>query len=152
MSLDHAGRSRRALLESICSLPLLSMLPAIARASADSLATDVLNVMEFEALARAALPPAHFGYIATGVDDDRTVAWNHEAFSLLEIRSRRLVDVSRLDTSIELFGARWPSPLYLSAVSASAHSSRRRDRTARAAASRSAVMMLSSGASMGLDR
>ena len=49
--------------------------------------------MDFEALARAALPPAHFAFIATGVDDDRTVVINHEAFGLIEIRSRRFVDV-----------------------------------------------------------
>ncbi|MFX8601125.1 hypothetical protein ABTL95_19610, partial [Acinetobacter baumannii] len=35
-------------------------------------ADQVVNVADFEALARQALPPAHFGYIATGVDDDRT--------------------------------------------------------------------------------
>jgi hypothetical protein len=44
-------------------------------------ANQVLNVAGFEALARQALPPAHFGYIATGADDDRTVIRNHEAFA-----------------------------------------------------------------------
>jgi 4-hydroxymandelate oxidase len=32
--------------------------------------------MEFEELARKALPPAHFAYLATGVDDDATVRLN----------------------------------------------------------------------------
>jgi len=31
---------------------------------------QALNVMDFEAVARKTLPPAHFGYLATGVDDD----------------------------------------------------------------------------------
>jgi hypothetical protein len=44
-------------------------------------ADQVLNVQDFESLARAALPPAHFGYIATGADDDRTVVQYHDAFS-----------------------------------------------------------------------
>jgi hypothetical protein len=44
-------------------------------------ADQVIHVMDFEALARDALAPAHFGYIATGSDDDRTVVRNHEAFS-----------------------------------------------------------------------
>src|ERR1700722_5984136 len=35
-------------------------------------ADQVLDVMEFEPLARKALPPAHFAYLATGVDDDAT--------------------------------------------------------------------------------
>jgi len=59
------------------------------------------------------LPPAHFGYLATGVDDDVTVGINHEAYSHLEIRSRRLVDVSKLDTSVQLFGTTWETPIFM---------------------------------------
>ena len=50
---------------------------------------DVLNVRGFEPLARQALPPAHFGYLATGIDDDRTLRRNEEAFGDYEIRARR---------------------------------------------------------------
>jgi hypothetical protein len=80
-------------------------------------ADQVLNVMEFEGLAREALPPAHFGYIATGNDDDLTVARNHDAFSHYEIRSRRFVDVSHVSAARSVLGASWTSPIYLSAVS-----------------------------------
>lgn len=68
-------------------------------------ADQVINVMDFEPLARAALPPAHFAYIATGVDDDRTVVRNHEAFARYEIRARRFADLRRIDTSRKVFGA-----------------------------------------------
>ena len=34
---------------------------------------DAIDVMDFEPLARKALPPAHWGYMATGVDDDVSV-------------------------------------------------------------------------------
>ena len=54
---------------------------------------QALNVMEFEAVARKELPPAHFGYLATGVDDDATVRANRDGFTRLEIRARRLIDV-----------------------------------------------------------
>jgi isopentenyl diphosphate isomerase/L-lactate dehydrogenase-like FMN-dependent dehydrogenase len=153
---NHVEHSRRALLRWMSALPALA-LPASLRAIAEATATaakleDALNVMDFEALARAALPPAHFGYLATGVDDDRTVAWNHEAFSLLEIRSRRFVDVSNLDTSVQLFGTRWPTPVYLSAVSSQgAFHPDAEVGVARAAASRSALMMLSSGSSSRIE-
>jgi len=73
----------------------------------------VLNVFEFEAIARNHIPPAHFGYLATGVDDDRTLRANHEAFNHLQLRPRRLVDVSHVDTSVELFGTTWSAPLFL---------------------------------------
>lgn len=72
---------------------------------------EALDVFEFEAAARAKLPAAHFGYIATGVEADRTRDRNHEAYDEIDLRVRRLVDVSRIDTSIELFGRRWPSPI-----------------------------------------
>jgi len=60
---------------------------------------EALNVMDFEPAARKALPPAHFGYLATGVDDDGTVRANREGYSQIEIRSRRLVDVAKVDMS-----------------------------------------------------
>jgi 4-hydroxymandelate oxidase len=80
-------------------------------------ADQVLDVMEFEPLARKALPPAHFAYLATGVDDDATVRLNHEAYQHIAIRSRRLIDVEKLDTSVELFGTKWETPIFLCPVS-----------------------------------
>lgn len=81
-------------------------------------AEQALDVMDFEPLARKALPPAHFAYLATGVDDDSTVRINHDAYQHIEIRSRRLVNVEKLDTSIELFGTKWETPIFLCPVSA----------------------------------
>ncbi len=79
---------------------------------------QAFNVMDFEPVARKVLPPAHFGYLATGVDDDATVRANREGFSHLEIRSRRMIDVSKVDTSLRLFGTPWTSPIVLAPVSA----------------------------------
>ena len=80
-------------------------------------ADQALSVMEFEELARTALPPAHFAYLATGVDGDATVRLNHEAYQHIEIRSRRLIDVAKLDSSVELFGTKWETPIFLCPVS-----------------------------------
>jgi (S)-2-hydroxy-acid oxidase len=111
-------------------------------------ADQVLNVMDFEALARDALPPAHFGYIATGADDNRTVVRNHEAFSDYEIRARRFIDLSHLTTATSVFGVSWGSPLYTSAVSSMrAFHPEAEIAVARAAKSRSTQFMLSTGAS-----
>lgn len=115
-------------------------------------ADQVYNVMEFEPLARDALPPAHFGYIATGADDDRTVLRNHEAFSQYEIRSRRFNDLTHLDPSLSLFGATSRSPIYLSAVSAMrAFYPDGELAVARAAKSRSTQLMLSVGTSNAIE-
>jgi (S)-2-hydroxy-acid oxidase len=155
--------NRRKVFQALAALPALPWLAQFA-AGADSAAADdvkgppalsadqVLNVAEFEALARAALPPAHFGYLATGVDDDRTVRWNHDAYGHIQIRARRFIDVSKLDTTQRVFGSLWSSPIYLSAVSGQrAFHNDGEAAVARAAASRSTHMMLSTGASVPLE-
>jgi 4-hydroxymandelate oxidase len=79
---------------------------------------QALDVMEFEAVAQKNLPPGHWGYLATGVDDDATVRANHEGFQHIQIRSRRLVNVEKLDTSVKLLGTTWETPIFLCPVSA----------------------------------
>ncbi len=71
---------------------------------------QAIDVMEFEPVARKNLPPAHFGYLATGVDDDATVRANREGYSRIQIRARRLVDVENIDMSVSLFGTKWNTP------------------------------------------
>jgi len=102
--------NRRQFLRFFAASPALSLLGEI---PPDKI-TDALNVSDFEAIARKNIPPAHFGYIATGVDDDRTLRANHEAYARIQLRPRRLVDVSSIDTSVDLFGTRWPVPLFMS--------------------------------------
>jgi isopentenyl diphosphate isomerase/L-lactate dehydrogenase-like FMN-dependent dehydrogenase len=74
---------------------------------------QAINVMEFEAVARKKLPPAHFGYLATGVDDDATLRANQEGFTRYQIRVHRLRDVRKIDMSIRLFGVTWDNPIVL---------------------------------------
>jgi 4-hydroxymandelate oxidase len=155
------SRSRRLILGGLAAAPALLGMPrlgfglASAEPAADAVgvaANQVLSVADFEDLARARLPPAHFGYLATGVDDDRTVFLNHEAYSHIEIRSRRFVDVSKLDTRCRVLGSVWKQPFYLSSVSSMrAFHPEAEVAVARAAASREIQMMLSTGSSCALE-
>ncbi|MGH9322025.1 MAG: alpha-hydroxy acid oxidase [Vicinamibacteria bacterium] len=77
---------------------------------------EALSVFEFEPVAQKVLPPAHYGYLASGVDDDLTLRANREAFSKIQIRPRRLVDVSKVDLSIDLLGTHWETPIVLAPV------------------------------------
>ena len=77
---------------------------------------DVLSIAEFEALTRAKLPPAHLGYLLTGVDDDLTLAANRQGFQKWDLRARRLVDVSKTDMRTEILGMPWDSPIFLCPV------------------------------------
>jgi len=106
---------RRRFLKFLAGSPLLASVPAIAWQDAAVLANpkDALNVMEFEAAARKALPPAHYGYLATGVDDDYTLHANHEAYRRIQLRPRRLVDVRDTSLRMNLLGTSWDSPIFL---------------------------------------
>ncbi len=72
-----------------------------------------LNVLDFEPVARKVLPPAHFGYMATGVDDDATLRANREGFKKIQLRPRRMVDVSKADLSVDVFGTKWETPIFI---------------------------------------
>ncbi len=70
-----------------------------------------VDVFDFRAVAERNLPPAHYGYIATGVDGEGTLRANRRAFENTGIRARRLVDVSKPDMRVTLFGREWTSPI-----------------------------------------
>jgi 4-hydroxymandelate oxidase len=138
----NRDRTRRKFLKMLAASPLIATSHSLSRSFANLLATSdsietrflgwlenlqqdesvlsspdqALDVLEFEAAARKALPPAHFGYLATGVDDDATVRANREGYSRIQIRPRRLVDVEKLDTSVRLFDTTWSSPLVICPV------------------------------------
>ncbi len=105
---------RRAFLQFLAASPLLAA-AAWAQQPASAPA-DVLTVMDFEELARRALSPAHWGYMASGVDDDATLKRNREGFGRFHLRPRRLVDVSKVDLSVEVFGSTWATPIFLCPV------------------------------------
>lgn len=117
MSSNEADRSRREFLRFIAGSPLLAAMPALSLQTLfDYVIADpaeAINVLDFEAAARKALPPAHWGYLTTGVDDDATLKANREGFAHYQLRARRLVDVSRIDTGVELFGTKWETPIAL---------------------------------------
>jgi 4-hydroxymandelate oxidase len=74
---------------------------------------EAINVFEFEPVARQNVPPAHFGYMASGLDDEVTLRANREGFLKFQLNPHRLNDVSKVDTSVELFGTRYDSPIFV---------------------------------------
>ena len=78
--------------------------------------SDATNVFQFKDAARTKLTPKTFHFIESGADDLKTVQANREAFDLLQIRARRLVDVSSVDTSVDLFGSDMKTPVILAPV------------------------------------
>ncbi len=77
---------------------------------------EAINVFDFEPVARQNVPPAHFGYMASGIDDEVTLRANREGFLKFQLRPRRLVDVSKVDTSVDILGVKYSSPIMLCPV------------------------------------
>ncbi|HXF87306.1 MAG TPA: alpha-hydroxy acid oxidase [Xanthobacteraceae bacterium] len=73
-----------------------------------------MDCLDFDALeekARAKLPAPSFAFCATGADDEITAAENVAAWRRLRLRPHVLRDISKVDTSVSLLGARAPTPL-----------------------------------------
>jgi len=115
-------------------------------------AKDALSISDFEPLARQALPPAHFGFMYSGVDDNATRDANITAYARIAMRPHRLVDVSKIDTSIELFGTKWESPIFICPVGAQrAFHPEGELATARAAKAKNTLQVLSSATSTAVE-
>ena len=149
---------RRQFLQYLAASPLLTNFSAFAQEVEETLGErltdpgEVINVFEMEALAREKLPSAHFGYLATGVDSDATIRANRAGFSRFQIKPRRLVDVSEVDTSINLLGAEASSPIMLCPVgSQGAYHAEAELGSARAAAAKGHHMILSTQSSTPIE-
>ena len=81
---------------------------------------QILNLNDFDPVARSFLPRAIYGYVAGGADDSATVQHNLEALSRLKMIPRVLRDVSTCSQQITLFGRRYNSPFMIAPMGASA--------------------------------
>src|SRR6187402_2986508 len=77
---------------------------------------EAINVFDLEPAMRQNVPPAHFGYMASGIDDEVTLRRNREDFLKFQLRPRRLVDVSKVDMSVDILGTRYDSPIVLAPI------------------------------------
>ena len=171
MSSIDQGASRRHFLRFLATSPLFLGSSAIVRAgeapsrfpdpmiwapysSADLIKDpkDAINVFDFEPVARKNVPPAHFGYMASGIDDEVTLRANREAFAKYYLRPRRLIDVSKVDISVELFGVKWETPIIIAPTGGNrAFHDEGELAVARAAKSRRHLNILSTSASTSVE-
>lgn len=159
-----ANSERRAFIKFLAASPVLAALGwssrLVGQSNAQAVSDDdliasveeALNVFDFEALARDKLPPAHWGYLASGVEDDATLRANREAFRNYHLRPRRLVDVSSIDMSRAVFGERWKSPIFLCPVaSQKAYNAEGEVAVARACRAGDHLQILSTAATSGVE-
>ena len=73
----------------------------------------LLSLFDFEAAAEKRISHGAWARISGGAADEITLRWNHEAYEHIRLKPRVLVDVSRLDTRVNLFGQDLPFPILL---------------------------------------
>jgi len=122
-------------------------MPAMTESAAQTF-DDALNLFDFEALAHKRMLPVAWEYITSAAADEITLRWNRAAFDRIRLKPRTLVDVSRLDTKVTLFGEELPFPILLAptALHKLAHPEGE-VATARGASAAGTSMVLSSHAS-----
>jgi 4-hydroxymandelate oxidase len=155
--------SRRAFLSFLAASPLYtgweflgkSFAQSVAPPGADGLiarAGDALDVFDFEPVAHRNIPPAHWGYLVSGVDGEETLKANRVAYSRYQLQARRMIDVGKIDLSVELFGERFNSPIILCPLGAQrAFHPEGEIAVARAAKARGHLQILSTVTSTGVE-
>jgi 4-hydroxymandelate oxidase len=73
----------------------------------------VFTLDDFEALARTHMSEMAYEYVAAGVADDLTLRENRLAFERIRLLPRHLIDVSRIDTTFQLFNRSYEFPILL---------------------------------------
>jgi len=147
---------RRALLKFLAASPLLGGFAAAQKALAadDGLESvaDALDVFDFEAAARRILPPAHWGYLASGVDGDVTLRANMQGYSRWQLKPRRFIDVSHMDLATAVLGTKMSSPVFMSPIgSQRAFHAEGEIAVAKAAKTKNQLQIVSTVASMPLE-
>src|SRR5260370_7515521 len=77
------------------------------------MSTKPVNVEDYRTLAQRRLPKIIFDYLEGGADDEIGMKHNREVFERYRLTPRRLVDVSKRDTGIELFGRHQAAPFMI---------------------------------------
>jgi 4-hydroxymandelate oxidase len=78
--------------------------------------SNIKNVFDFEKLSRKIMGEDALLYLNGGADDLKTVKLNSEAYQEIQIRARRLIDVTNVSTNVKLFGQTLENPIILSPV------------------------------------
>src|SRR3989454_6858746 len=114
---------------------------------------ELNNVMEFEPIARTRMLKTAYDYIAGGVDDEWTLRRNRQGFERITFRPRMLVDVSKLDLSLDLFGSRIEMPILVAPTAGHQQAHPEGElATVKGAGAAKTIMVVSSNSSYPIDK
>ncbi len=110
---------------------------------------QALSLPDFEALAHKHISHGAWERIQGGAADEITLGWNREAYNHIRLRPRVLLDVSKLDTRVKLFGQELPFPIILAPTGAQGFVYPEGElAVARGAGAAQAILVISSSASI----
>ncbi|KDQ52808.1 hypothetical protein JAAARDRAFT_162334 [Jaapia argillacea MUCL 33604] len=78
--------------------------------------SEILNLHDFEAIAKLVMPEKAWAYYSSAADDEITNRENHAAYHRIWFRPRILRDVTNVDWSTTILGQKSRMPLYISAT------------------------------------
>ncbi|KAJ6932827.1 hypothetical protein NC651_008296 [Populus alba x Populus x berolinensis] len=81
------------------------------------MADEIVNVNEFQELARQALPKMYYDFYAGGAEDGHTLKKNVQEFQRIILLPRVLVDVSTIALSTNILGYTISSPIMIAPTS-----------------------------------
>jgi len=112
----------------------------------------LLSLYDFETEAHTRISHGAWERISGGAADELTLRWNREAYDHLRLKPRVLVDVSKIDTRIQLLGVEMPFPILLAPTGGQGFIHPEGDlAAARGAAAAHATYVISSSASMRVE-
>lgn len=118
----HADIQRRKFLEWVglsglaLAVPMISLSGCHSGRFHEDEKQEFKNVFDLEGLSGKVMGKDAIDYLNGGADDSKTVKANVEAYQKIQIRARRLIDVSNISTKVELFGKVLDNPIILSPV------------------------------------
>ena len=112
----------------------------------------LLSLFDFESEAQKHISHGAWERIMGGSADEITLRWNREAYDHIRLKPRILIDVSKIDTRVKLFGQEMPFPIVLAPVGAQGFVHPDGDIAAvRGAGAAKATLCISSSASMKVE-
>ncbi|MCB1290661.1 alpha-hydroxy-acid oxidizing protein [Mycolicibacterium sp.] len=75
-----------------------------------------MSFAEWESRAQQAMSPSLWSYVAGGAGDELTQSTNATAFGQWGLIPRMLVGATERDLSVELWGRRWPAPVFMAPI------------------------------------
>jgi 4-hydroxymandelate oxidase len=115
-------QTRRNLLKSMTALAGGAMLPFAAQSKPaedilnfqngdPSDLSEFVNLFDFEKKAEGKMTRMAYEYVASGAADEFTVRWNRQALDTIKLNPTVLTDITKLDTSVSLFGQKLNYPI-----------------------------------------